>query len=620
MRALVLLLAACQAAAVPIADVAPVRDRVVLTGSIAPTAATELAVPATDESTLVVRWLAEDGAIVKAGDRVAELDATPFLTRLREEQTRLDSAEAQARVVQRAATIELGNKRFAVRQREIARDKARLRAEVPADLVTKRAAHDSQMQLVRTETDLRAAQKELETTTAAHAIAARIREIELEKTRAWIRIVTDVLPKLELKAPRDGIIKVGTNPSENRTFRVDDSVEQGVVIVTQPDLARPMEVHADLSDVDDGRVAVGDLGTCTLDAYPHDPLACSVTAVSPIARAPTRDSLRRTFTVKLSLTASDPAQLRPGLSVKVELGTANPADVVRDDVRTVDVVGELGASEIADVKAPRFRESRYFTISWLAAEGSHVEAGAEVARFDESELARDVESSTSDIAESKQRVDRKRAEMVLARRAEALQIIEAESAAKRAALKTEIPKELVAAIDMRSQQLDGESARISLEQAKREAAQASSADAADLRDLVETGEVAKRQLVERQENRTRLSVVAPSAGTLVYLRKVGDGIYHGGTLAQVVGLDNMIGLGQIDEIDLGRLRVGAPVTLRIDTLPDVQLRGTLTAITSDVQARETDPSKVVRVKLSLAPGNAPLRPGMRFHGSIEVQP
>jgi hypothetical protein len=37
-----------------------------------------------------------------------------------------------------------------------------------------------------------------------------------------------------------------------------------------------MVVRAELSDVDDGRVSFGMAGTCTLVAYPGEPLPCVV--------------------------------------------------------------------------------------------------------------------------------------------------------------------------------------------------------------------------------------------------------------------------------------------------------------------------------------------------------
>ena len=125
----------------------------------------------------------------------------------------------------------------------------------------------------------------------------------------------------------------------------------------------------------------------------------------------------------------------------------------------------------------------------------------------------------------------------------------------------------------------------------------------------------------------RMTVTAPRAGTVVYPTnwrgeklKVGDGVWQMQAVLQVVSLGTMIGKGRIDEVDLARVADHQPVTLRLDALPDVQLRGRITRIAKNVEARsDTDPSKVAAVDLELiAQGAHPLRPGMRFRGEVET--
>jgi hypothetical protein len=95
-------------------------------------------------------------------------------------------------------------------------------------------------------------------------------------------------------------------------------VQPGMTIVTLPDTNTPMQVEADLSDVDDGRAAVAMTGTCTLDAYAAEPIPCTVKDLTPVARIEGQKSLRRAFAVTLTL-ASSKDKMRPGMSVKVEL-------------------------------------------------------------------------------------------------------------------------------------------------------------------------------------------------------------------------------------------------------------------------------------------------------------
>jgi predicted acyl esterase len=82
----------------------------------------------------------------------------------------------------------------------------------------------------------------------------------------------------------------------------------------------------------------------------------------------------------------------------------------------------------------------------------------------------------------------------------------------------------------------------------------------------------------------------------------------------------MIGNGQVDEVDMARLGERQPVLLRLDAVPDVQLHGTVASIAKTVQQKSnTDPSKVVKLKIAIDATTVQLRPGMRFRGQVETE-
>jgi HlyD family secretion protein len=114
------------------------------------------------------------------------------------------------------------------------------------------------------------------------------------------------------------VVLVGTQPWEGRKLQVGDTVWPGLAVARLPDLGS-MVVKAVLSDVDDGRVRPGMAARCLVDAWPERPLAAKVLTVSPVAREPEHQSTRRFFSVVLPLAGGDLEDLRPGLSVEVEV-------------------------------------------------------------------------------------------------------------------------------------------------------------------------------------------------------------------------------------------------------------------------------------------------------------
>jgi HlyD family secretion protein len=296
-------------------------ERVLLTGALHPTRAIDVLVPASDASGLVIRWLVPDGAAVKAGDRLFVLDGDSLADRLADARRRLATVEAELRVLQKTNAVDLAKKQLDLRDAEITRDKARLHDGLPDDLVSRRDAEEAKLRLIQAEAALHSTQGELATEAEQHALGEQLKRLELDQTRRATLATAEAIDALVVQAPRDGMVMINQQPfGDGHKFRVGDSVRSAMPIVSLPDLTRPMEVRASLSDVDDGLVTVHMAGRCTLDAYPAERVVCSVEQLAPVARpSPGRDPLRRAFEVTLALAHGDDPRLRPGMSVKVEL-------------------------------------------------------------------------------------------------------------------------------------------------------------------------------------------------------------------------------------------------------------------------------------------------------------
>ena len=309
-------------------------------------------------------------------------------------------------------------------------------------------------------------------------------------------------------------------------------------------------------------------------------------------------------------------------------GELGLVDVTRADlVVTVDVAGELAAVDSTDVKPPQIPETSNLKISWLAPDGSEVRPGAPVVTFEASELDRMLEGLHSQADEWKTRADQLREQAALARRGDELALLEQEAAVQRATMLAGAPPDLVPPLTLHGHQLDEQQAKAELAQARKKTAHDQRAREAQLQGLVDVRAGIAHQITQLEHSLAQLQVAAPRAGTVVYgtsyageKLKVGATPYSSDVVLQVVALEAMLGNGHIDEVDLARLAVHAPVALRVDAFPDVRLRGTVASIAASVQTADTDPSHIVRLQIALEPTMAcALRPGMRFRGQIEAR-
>ena len=98
------------------------RQRQILSGELAAERGENLVVPRTNSFQLTVRWMAEDGTLVKAGDPVISFDNSQFASDL--EEKRLSASDAGSELRRTAAESKTSNaeKQFAV-------EKARSEAE-----------------------------------------------------------------------------------------------------------------------------------------------------------------------------------------------------------------------------------------------------------------------------------------------------------------------------------------------------------------------------------------------------------------------------------------------------------------------------------------------------------
>jgi HlyD family secretion protein len=302
-------------------------------------------------------------------------------------------------------------------------------------------------------------------------------------------------------------------------------------------------------------------------------------------------------------------------------------DVKRDDlVIGVEVTGELAAVDSLDVRPPALQDVWDFKIANIAAEGDEVKVGEPVIGFDASDLTRSLDTMKNESDAAQKKLDKKRDDAALARRDDELKVSEAEAGLRKATLKV-VPSDLVATSELEQVKLDEQTAKLVLAGAKNHAEQSKRSDAQEIEQLTQKATYAKHRVELLQKNIGGMQEMAPRAGTIVYptnwrgeKHKVGDGVWRMETIMQIVGLGKMLGKGQVDEVDIARVALGQIVTLRLDALPDSKLTGKVEEIAKSVEAKsQTDPSKIVKLKLTIDTTKLPLRPGMRFRGQVETQ-
>jgi HlyD family secretion protein len=289
-----------------------------LTGELQAVNSEKIHVPRTPSWRMPIRWLEEDGALVTQGQKVLELDNVQFTGELAQQELAESRALSDLERKRADLQVSVGEKEFALEESRITFEKARLRAAVPESLRALRAHQEDQLALARAETEFAKAQESLDSALESSAAELTELQVALTKSREEVQSTREAISALSVTAPTDGILVVAENRQEGRKYQVGDNVWVGLAVMRIPDLSA-MKVVAQLSDVDDGRIAPGMRVNSTLDIDPDRSFGGVITEISPVAQEDGEHSIRRAFRVVIVLDDSDPERMRPGMSVRADV-------------------------------------------------------------------------------------------------------------------------------------------------------------------------------------------------------------------------------------------------------------------------------------------------------------
>ena len=310
-------------------ETATIEERVDASGRIFPV--TDVGI-ASDVSGEVVKLFVREGDSVRAGQRIAQVDADAIESQV---------AQAQAGVNQSQAGVSQARAQIKQFEAQVQQFKAQLANN---RLAAKRAAELAAEGLL-SQQDLEAAQVAVETTeaniSAAQAQADAAREVvrgneyQVASAEARLRELRTSLRQTNITAPMDGILSQ-LNVEEGE--RVVGTMQMaGTELARVADLSE-MEVRVEVSENDIPRVALGDRVDIEVDAYLDRTFRGRVAEISSSANnlttATGTQSLNTdqvtNFVVTIVIepdsyadlvTAERPYPFRPGMSAAVEILT-----------------------------------------------------------------------------------------------------------------------------------------------------------------------------------------------------------------------------------------------------------------------------------------------------------
>lgn len=303
-----------------------VTVRVHATGDLRATRSVQMFVPPMGGQLTIVS-LANSGTAVKAGEVIAEFDASEpefaleqasFELQLADQE--IAKAEAEAAVLEAEDAVLLLTARFNVR-----------RAELDAkanELVGSLLAQQNLMLLEEARARLAAVEQEVQShRNTSKASTAMIRERRL-KAQVAVAVATRNIDSLRMRAPFDGIVSIRQNfnayggivfgGTSMPDYRAGDTAGGGTLLAELIDTSR-VEVTAKLSEQDRANVAPGQAVEIRVDASPDVTLQGTVRSVSSVAsRQMFEAAADRKFDIAFDVTGHAD-RVRPGVSAALAI-------------------------------------------------------------------------------------------------------------------------------------------------------------------------------------------------------------------------------------------------------------------------------------------------------------
>lgn len=309
-------------------------------------------------------YLPPEGAVIKAGDLVVELDSTNILTRIKDTDERIVAAESEIVRTKSQHESALRDLEVELSKLWLAYEQAKLKAKVPNEVVSRREYQEAQLALEKSKTEYENHLNKIEQRKREQAAELQVKTIEKAKLDVQLDRAKSNLDGMRIKAPTDGMVLYNDHWNERRKIQVGDVVWGGFPIAQLPDLTE-MEVLSQVNEVDGPRLSIGAKAEVKLDSYPDKVITGQIKDISQTAIKASWMAKAKIFRVTISLDQTLMDIMKPGMSAQVSVVVSETAPnliVPRSSVKFDGESAKVTRIESADAR-------REVAVTILAADG-----------------------------------------------------------------------------------------------------------------------------------------------------------------------------------------------------------------------------------------------------------
>jgi multidrug efflux pump subunit AcrA (membrane-fusion protein) len=313
------LLAACGAAEDPGAQQeAAAQASVQVTGELQSASSHYFGPPAIEDIwNYTIAFMAPDGEVVEAGKPVLRFDAQELMIKLRDKNNALNEKQKQLDKAHIVAGETLAELALQVEEAKAELERARLKADIPSDLLASRDYRENQLLLESAELQYALRQEELARERVIQDTEVRILEREVGVLEVEAARLQGSISSMTINAPGRGVV-IHVRDRRNNKMAVGDNVWGGRRVVEFPDLAR-LEAHVEIAERDAARIRVGQRVRFTMDAAPDRVFFGEIVELASVIHTRSINQPDKVFDARVLLSNPDPELMRPGMNINAEI-------------------------------------------------------------------------------------------------------------------------------------------------------------------------------------------------------------------------------------------------------------------------------------------------------------
>ncbi|HMV51416.1 MAG TPA: efflux RND transporter periplasmic adaptor subunit [Blastocatellia bacterium] len=265
-------------------------------------------------------YLPPEGTVLKAGERIAELDAGTVLTKIKDNEEKIVAAENEIVRLRAQHESQLRDLEVELSKLWLTHEQAKLKAKIPAEVLARREYQEAQLALEKSKTEYDNHLAKIEQKKKEQAAELQVKTIEKDKLQVQLDRAKSNLDGMRIKAPADGMVIYNEHYNERRKMQVGDMVWGGWPIVRLPDMTE-MEVLTLVNEVDGPKLSIGAKAEIKLDSYPDTVITGAVKEISQTAVKAGWMSKAKIFRVIVSLDRTATEIMKPGMSAQVSVIT-----------------------------------------------------------------------------------------------------------------------------------------------------------------------------------------------------------------------------------------------------------------------------------------------------------